>query len=383
MVTVDTIKQQMNSDNVSIQQIEIYRSSIPLKRPFVISLGSLDVAENIFIVIRTNKGITGFGECSPFKTIHGESAQTCFVVAGELAKGLLNKNPLNTDGCCQIMDTIIFGNSSIKSAFDIALYDIASQNAGIPLYDFLGGKKNKKIVTDYTVSFGDVNQMRDDALEIKEAGFQIIKVKLGGEKSDDLERIYQIRKAIGPEIPIRIDANQGWDVPTAIEILNAAVAFNIQHCEEPIPKWNFMELPFVKQKSPIPIMADESCFDHHDAKRLIDLKACDLFNIKLGKSSGFHKAMKIVRLAEQAGIHMQVGGFLESRLGFTASAHLAYASDLIVHIDFDTPLMFTEDPVTGGISYEPGGIIRVPDQPGLGASLDEQVLKRMEKSIVN
>ena len=73
------------------------------------------------------------------------------------------------------------------------------------------------------------------------------------------------------------------DKETAIEILNAVVPFNIQHCEEPIPRWNFMELSEVKDKSPVPIMADETCCDHHDAKRLIDLKACDLFNIKLGK----------------------------------------------------------------------------------------------------
>jgi hypothetical protein len=86
---------------------------------------------------------------------------------------------------------------------------------------------------------------------------------------DDIERILAIRKAIGEEIPLRIDANQGWSPEQAILVLNALGDANIQHCEEPIPRWQFMEMRRVKEASPIPIMADESCCDHHDAERLI------------------------------------------------------------------------------------------------------------------
>ena len=129
-------------------------------------------------------------------------------------------------------------------------------------------------------------------------------------------------------------------------------------------------------------MADESCCDEHDAERLIQLNACPLFNIKLGKSSGFYKAMKIVSLAEAAHIHMQIGGFMESRLGMTAAAHLALVSPYIRYCDFDTPLMFTQDPVTGGIQYKPNGIIEVPDAPGLGAAIDEGFLSESEKVVL-
>ena len=106
-------------------------------------------------------------------------------------------------------------------------------------------------------------------------------------KKTDVARIKAIRKAIGKKIPLRIDANQGWNVKTAIKTLQALKDYNIQFCEEPIPRWNFMKLKKVKKKSPIPIMADESCCDHHDAQRLIQLGACDMFNLKLGKSGGF------------------------------------------------------------------------------------------------
>jgi L-Ala-D/L-Glu epimerase len=367
---------------MKIKQIEIYQSPIKLKEPFVISLGTMEFADNLIVIIKSDSGIIGYGECSPFLPINGESMETGFIIGQYLAKQLLGQNPLDIEGCTSLMDKIIVGNTSIKSAFDIALYDIASQHAGLPLYRFLGGKNNKTLITDYTVSIGEPKKMGEDALKIKERGFQIIKVKLGKTGSKDVERIKAIRRAIGNEIPLRIDANQGWSISEAISTLQALAPYAIQHCEEPIPKWNFMELHRIKEASPIPVMADESCFDQHDAKRLIDLSACDSFNIKLGKTSGIFKALKIIELAEKAKMPLQVGGFLESRLGFTASAHLALVSESIIHFDFDTPLMFIEDPIIGGITYDDKGVITMPEVPGLGASVAKPHLEKLIKVII-
>ena len=372
----------MQKQDLQITQIELYKLNIPLKEPFVISLGAIYNAENIIVVIRTSKGISGFGECSPFKTINGESQETCFLVGQYLASALKEKSPLDIENCMSIMDKTIYANTSIKSAFDIALHDIASQYAGVPLYKFLGGKKNKTLITDYTVSMGDPQKMASDALKIKHAGFPVIKVKLGENKETDVARIQAIRRAIGNRIPLRIDANQGWDVKTAIKILQSLKDCNIQYCEEPIPRWDFMKLKKVKKKSPIPIMADESCCDHHDAKRLIQLNACDMFNLKLGKSSGILKAQKIIALAERENMKMQVGGFMESKITMTANAHLALSSKNILHCDFDTPLMFAADPVSGGIVYKENGIIEVPEVTGLGAWIDDKNLEKMEMVVM-
>lgn len=366
---------------LSITSIEIYKSPIALKDPFKISLGILTHAENVIIKINTSNGLTGYGECSPFMTINGESMDTCFVVAQYLANILKGKDALDIENCVVAMDNMIYANSSIKSAFDIALYDIAAQNAGLPLYAFLGGSKSKEIITDYTVSIDEPKKMAADAVKIKANGFQVIKVKLG-QQQKDVERIRLIREAVGMGIPIRIDANQGWDVAGTIRILNELAVYNIQHCEEPIPRWNYMELAAIRKQSPIKIMADESCCDHHDAKRLIDLNACDYFNVKLGKSGGIFKALKIIKLAEAEGIKIQLGGFLESRLAFTAAAHLALASDAIIFYDFDTPLMFEEDPVSGGITYDSNGVVSVPDTTGLGATIDADYLIELTKVIL-
>jgi L-alanine-DL-glutamate epimerase-like enolase superfamily enzyme len=367
----------------TIQSIEIYKLFIDLKEPFVISLGPQNDVQNIIVIIRTKDGCTGYGECSPYMSINGESVDTCFIVGQYFAKVLKGKNALDIPGNIELMDKTIYGNSSIKSAFDIAMYDIAAQHAGLPIYKFLGGENNKVLETDYTVSIGDTQKMKADAIKIKEQGFPAVKVKLGESKEKDVERIKAIREGIGMDHPLRIDANQGWQTANnAIEVLTALAPYNIEYCEEPILRYRFMELNKISEVSPIPIMADESCSDEHDAERLIQLNACKMFNIKLGKSSGFYKGLKIAELGAKANMSMQVGGFMESRLGMTASAHLALANDHIHHCDFDTPLMFTEDPVIGGIKYLDNGKINLPDAPGLGAVIDEAYLNKAEKAII-
>ena len=367
----------MNSQ-LLITRIDIYKMSIPLTAPFITSLGTDYSAANVLVRITTNKGLVGFGECSPYMPINGESQETCFVVAQYFAKALRGKDALDIASCIQLMDAIIYGNNSIKSAFDIALHDLASQNANRPLYEFLGGQNNKIITTDYTVSIGEPAKMAADALKIMEQGYPAIKVKLGKNGLKDIERIKAIRQAVGNDIPLRVDANQGWDVAEAITTLNALAVFDIQHCEEPIPRWNFMQLEKVKNASPIPIMADECCGDHHDAERLIALNACQYMNIKLGKAGGIFNGLKIVRLAEAANIKLQVGAMLESRLAMTAFAHFALCSSNIVHHDFDTALMFSEDPVSGGIIYKENGVVSLPEGTGLGAAISDERLASFE-----
>lgn len=353
-----------------IARIEVMPLRIRLTKPFVISLGRVDHAENVVVRMETRSGLTGFGECCPFPSINGECMETALVVGEQLSHVLVDRDPIDIPDCINRMDSVIYGNRSIKSAFDIALHDIAAQTAGLPLYSFLGGKRNKVLFTDYTVSLGHPDEMVVEALRILDQGYPAIKIKVGGTPEDDLVRIKRIREAVGPHIPLRLDANQGWSQEAAIKVLSELGGMKIDFCEEPIPRWDFMNLSKVRQASSVPIMADESCSDHHNLECLMELKACDYVNIKLGKSGGLFNAMKMIRLAEQAGMQVQIGGFVESRLGFTASAHLALTSPCVKWCDFDTPLMLEEDPVKGGITYGPGGSVEVPEIPGLGAGIE-------------
>lgn len=370
------------SDQLSISQIEIYEMTIPLKSPFVISLGPITHAENTIIRIHTDAGIYGTGECSPFPTIHGETQAGNQAVAKVLAPLWIGKDPLAIEDRLDELERAIAFNPCIKSAFDMALYDLKAKYCQMPLYQLLGGSNTKAMETDMTVGLGNPEKMAKEARSFIAEGFTNIKIKLGGTTAEDVARISAIREAIGSKIPLRIDANQAWSVDTAIHTLRALQRFDIEHCEAPIPRWNAHQLSTVSAKSPIPIMADEALFNQHDANRLIQWNAVDYFNIKLSKSGGIRNAIRIATLAQAAGIQCQVGCFSETRLGISALAHYSLAFANIIHFDMDSPLMHSEDPISGGISYSKGGIVLVPDLPGIGADIDSSYLSQLPKQVI-
>ena len=218
--------------------------------------------------------------------------------------------------------------------------------------------------------------MTAKALDAKNRGFPAIKVKLGTNRADDVARVTAVHAAVGDDVLLRVDANQGWDPVTAKLILQDLARFDIQYCEEPVARWNNAALRRLREKSAVPLMADESLFDHHDAFRLAGMGACDYFNIELAKSGGIHNALKINAVAEAAGIHCMVGCMAETRLGLSAAAHLISARPNIVFADLETALAHKTDVVVGGIGFE-GACIRLPDAPGHGADVNPEVLESL------
>ena len=291
----------------------------------------------------------------------------------------MNKNPLDIEGCLRTLTRYLPGHPTTRSAFDMALYDIAAKAARMPLYQFLGGAK-RPLVTDETIYINTPERMVADALRIQKQGADAIKVKLGTNARDDIARIDAIRQAIGPQTPIRTDANQGWDVVTALAVLRGIGNYNVQYCEQPINRHDITGLRHLRQHSPVPIMADESLFDAVDAIRLVREEAVDYFNIKLAKSGGIFDALKINAIAEAAGIPCMLGCMSESRLGLTANAHLAAARQNIRFLDLDACFEHAEDPVHGGIVYT-SYQIDLPETPGIGAEVDTDFLTKSQRAV--
>ncbi|HEX4374016.1 MAG TPA: dipeptide epimerase [Puia sp.] len=365
---------------MKITQTEIYRFSIPM-HPFTIATGTMHSAQNIFIRVHTDAGYYGVGECSAFPMIVGETQATCFEMAKDFAQLWKNKNALAIDERMNELHSFTAFNSTIKSAFDMALFDIAAKNANQPLYKFLGGKK-KPIETDLTIGIDSAEKMAQAAIDLKNKGVRIIKIKLGKNGDDDIERVKRIRNAIGDEIIFRIDANQGWDFETSVKVLQEINKYNIQFCEQPMRSWNDERLPELRKLSPIKIMADESVFDHHDAKRIIKANACDYINIKFAKSGGILEAKTINAVCEENKIPCMMGGMLESRVALTAFAHFALAHDNIIFYDMDTCMLGHKvDPVTDGVKYN-GYHLEMPDAIGIGADADNNFLQGCEKVII-
>lgn len=365
---------------MKITHTEIWKFSIPM-HPFTIATGTMHFAQNTFIRVHTDAGMYGVGECSAFPMIAGETQNTCFEMAKDFAALWKGKEAMSIDDRLQELDDFTAFNSTVKSAFDMALYDLVAKQAGVPLYRYLGGKQ-KELETDLTIGIDTPEKMAATAAGFIQRGVRIIKVKLGKDAREDVERIRQIREAAGTDILLRIDANQGWSYEDALYALTAMGPYNIQFCEQPMRHWNDHHLPALRKQSPIKIMADESVFDHHDAKRIITADACDYVNIKFAKSGGIAEAIRINKVCADHKIPCMMGGMLESRVALTAFGHFALAHDNVVFYDMDTCMLgHKADPVTGGVQYK-GFFLEVPEAAGIGADVDEDFLKTLVKAIV-
>ena len=369
---------------MKITTIEINTLSIPFSRPIKVAIGQRSSAENVIIKINTDSGLSGWGEASTSPYILGDTKETNYQTAQQLAQLLIGKNPQALESCINAINAFTPCGFSIRSAFDIALYDIAAQAAAMPLYQFLGGEK-RYLRTDSTIGLQNtVEETLACAQEILDENFDAIKMKVGRQGLEDVAHVKAVRALAGPDIALKIDSNQGWDYPTAVANIKAMMPLNLQYSEQPLAHWDYNNMARLRDSVELPICADESVFDHHDAFKLAQQGAADYLNIKLGKSGGIHTGLKINAIAESAGLKCMIGCFGESRLGLTAAAHLAMAKPNIVFIDLDSAFRFKEDPVIGGISYDQtiGGVIHVSDEPGLGASIKDRFLSEASKVVI-
>lgn len=360
-----------------VDRIDIFKLTIPFEHPLRVPLGVLEGARNLAVKITTGDGLVGWGEASGFAPITGDDQDTNAAVAPKLAGVIAGKDALAIDARMAEINAVTTGDPSVRSAFDMALHDIAAKAAGLPLYRFLGGER-RTLRTDLTIGLQQtVADTVAHARRILDAGFDAIKLKVGRPGLEDVAHVSAVRALAGDGIAIKIDSNQGWDYPSAVANLNAMAALDLQYSEQPLAAWDHAGLARLRRAVALPICVDESVFCDKDAQRLVAADAADYFNIKLGKAGGIRTGLKIDAIAQAVGGKCMIGCFGESRLGLTAAAHLAMARPNIVFLDLDSAYHLRGDPVEGGMVYDDktGGLIHLDDAPGLGARFREQELE--------
>ncbi|ARA98383.1 dipeptide epimerase [Geobacillus thermodenitrificans] len=352
---------------MKIKQINVTTQSIPLVKPFKTALRTVTQIESILVKVTLDNGIEGYGATVPTEAITGETKQSIIgvlqyrlipVVIGRDIE-MIAKNTKDVQTCC-------VGNTSAKAALDMAMHDALGKHLEIPLYQWFGGKTHDH-VNDMTISVNPTEQMIRDAEIAINHGFSVLKIKVGKEAKKDIERIKRIYEAIGPNVVLRIDANQGWTAKEAVRIIRQLEQSNlpIEFIEQPVPKYDIEGLRFIRERVNIPIMADESVFSAHDALTLIRCQAVDLINIKLMKTGGLREAYTIASLAESAGIQCMIGSMMEPTLSVLAAAHLAAAHPNITRVDLDAPLWLDD---SNQFPFFQGSEIHLPNSPGIGIS---------------
>ncbi len=361
---------------MEISGIEIIPIKIPTIDAYSLSFGTVTAATSVIIKLYTDNGTYGIGDTSPCPMFSYESSESVVgILQNYLFPAIKGMDPYNIEHIHKAMDEAVKGNPFAKAAIDIALYDIIGKLLNIPIYKLLGGCFVKKLPLLWPLLGSDAETNVKEATKAIKRGFKSIMIKVGQNVPDvDIERVSAVRKAIGEEIIIIVDANQGWTRSTAIKCIRKMEPFNIAWIEQPVPRWDIDGMKSIKDTVSTPISVDEGLCSLNDAIAIIKGNAVDIASIKLQKSGGFCKAKKIAAIMEAGNIPIFINSMIET--GGSVSASLHFAVSIPNAITFSAALMSTlrlkDDITKEGSLLIKDGFILVTDKPGLGIELDQK-----------
>jgi len=334
-------------------KLRSYPYTLELRHAFTIATASRTTTPAVIVEIE-HEGITGYGEAA-MPPYLGESQATA---AAFLARVDLSQiaDPFQLEEILPAIDALAPGNTAAKAAVDIALHDWIGQKLGAPWYRIWGLDPAKAPVTSFTIGIDTPEIVRKKTREA--APYKIIKVKLGRDLATDRSLIDAIRDVTAT--PITVDANQGWrDRNEALRMIEWLATRGVVFIEQPMPKEQIDDTAWLRERSPLPLIADES------VQRLADVRRAagvfDGINIKLMKCTGLREAHKMITLARALGLKVMLGCMTETSCAISAAAQL---SPLVDWADLDGALLIKNDLFAGTTIVD--GKITLPDRPGLG-----------------
>ncbi len=355
-------------NDVRVNETTVFLFKFRLEKPFRIATETTWDQEEVVVQLVDSRGHVGYGEASPSPFILGANAGTIVAALDAMIPLVLGEDPRGLRHVMEKLDRVWSGQAAAKAALDLALHDLVGQIYGEPVWRLLGGSSAEPLDTDYTVSLDTPEAMAQEAQALVAQGFRTIKIKVGVDPREDVDRVRAIRKAVGEEVALRIDANQGWTRSEAVWALQRMAEYDIQFVEQPVPAADLEGLAWVRRRSPIPVMADEAVHSPQDALRVLCAQAADLVNIKLMKCGGLLRAMEMASLCQAAEVPCMIGSMVESNLSATAAVHLALAHPNIAFRDLDTGHRPEAWVVAEGASEIRHGhrILPNPQAPGFG-----------------
>ncbi len=365
IIRVIAIRLRMHITAATATPVELH-----LKEPFAIANETVETAVNVFLKLETDQGIIGWG-CATPDTVTSETKDSVTNAFHHTLKELLiGKDPTCINLLTDVIDDKIKGNPSLKAGVNMALYDIVGKVANMPVYRLLGAYKDK-IETSVTIGLNPVDVMVEKAKEFVSQGFTCLKVKCGMDPDQDIEAVLGIRSAVGPNVKIRMDANEGYTLEKALRVIQTLenLGADIELLEQPTPAKYLYALKEVTAQCTVPIMADETALTLRDSLKLVKMEIADMINIKLMKIGGITNAIKANLFAEIAEIPVMAGCMNESMGAMIAGVHFACAFKNVKYADLDSALDFNDDVVKGGACYKDGFVIP-PEKPGLGIEVD-------------
>ncbi len=323
---------------------------LPLRHAWTISRGTSTSKRNV-IVERRHGGVVGRGEAAP-NVRYGESAETVTGALQRLAPAL-DGDPWHFRELSERVDAVMPGHAAAKAALDIALHDLAGKRMGVPLYRMLGLNPARMPLTSFSIGIDEPEAL---ARKVREAEpYPVLKVKLG---AGAVRETFGAVRAATSKV-VRVDANEAWSAREALEHIEWLATQGVELVEQPLPAADVEGAKWLRERSPLPLVADEAVMMAADVPKLAE--GYHGINVKLQKCGGIREALRIIETARSCGLKVMLGCMVETSVGIAAAAHLG---PLVDWLDLDGNLLISADPFLGHPVVE--GRIRLGDGPGLG-----------------
>lgn len=353
-----------------ISRVRTHIVSVPLAEPFAIATQTMAACEHILAIVDTDSGVAGVGSVSTIPAFMGETGSTVRAGIEYLAPFLAGRDAFDMETMVDLMDRELLGNPSAKAAIDFACHDIMGKSLGMPVHRLIGGLYRRQVPCTWVIGIKDVDATVAEGVARYQEGFHVLKVKIGHDDQQDIEKVRLLRAELGPSATIRIDANTAYTVDRAMRVLPRLEEYGLEMIEQPCRGHDLAGMARLRHALKTPILADESAMSLEQVHELIKVGAADIINVKLGKIGGLHKARKAAAVAEAANLPIVVGSNMELGPGIAAGIHFAaatacarYANDI-----FAGAYLHAEEIVSEPWERE-GMRLAVPGEPGLGVTL--------------
>ncbi len=362
-----------------IERAVVTMTKIPVRRAHRMAIGTTLAQENIILRLYTDDGLEGLGEAPHMVgvSLKGESPGTVMLMLRDhLLPAVRGMNPFEIERIQQVMERTVPWNYRAKSAVNLALYDLVGKALGTPAHTLLGGRVRDTVPLSWSIPITDGDAGAREAAEKIAQGWGILKLKLGRpDPMEDVEMVRAIREAAGPQVRIRVDANQAYNVKTAIRVAQRIEKYDVEFFEQPVAWWDLDGLAEVSRATVLPIMADESATTLFGAVEVARRRAAQIFSIYVSSSGGLLNAKKMGDLGAIHGIAGYVGGALEGPIGVAAGLHFAGSAPSVTYgCELYGQFLLEEDVAAEPLHFRDGGLV-VPTGPGLGVALDEDKLR--------
>jgi len=360
------------SEAISVRTVRAYRLEIPLRTAYQLAYASFEAVENVVVRVETESGLTGWGCAAPDGHVTGETIEGNLEALREVLVPELQGSGESTVGkLLRKVGEAAPKDPAARAAVDLALHDLWGKQRGLPVRTLLGGS-GSQIPTSITIGIMNAEETVAVAAQRLAEGFEILKIKGGRDPEEDIGRVRAVRRTQGPHLAIRLDANQGYSVDQAREVMGA-LAGEVEFLEQPVAADDLDGLAALAAEAVVPVMADEAVLGPEQAQELMD-RGLRLLCVKLMKSGGLSAAARLCDIAQEHGARVMIGCMDELPISIAGAAHLALSHPAVGYADLDGHIDMLQEVARGGLEIR-SGRVSVTGAPGLGVQIDERKLE--------